>query len=90
MPNKHFMRVSEVARESGSVERVVCRVHPNEALVVKEQKNAASPDERKIVVQCPACLRNAHSHEERERCTMTLAYELHSTERPPSAFRAAS
>jgi len=90
MPNKHFMRVSEVARESSSVERVVCRVHPNEALVVKEQKSTGSPGERTIVVQCPACLKSARSHEERERCTMTLARELHGTERPASAFRAAS
>jgi len=89
MPNKHFMRVSEVARENGSVERVVCRVHPNEALLVKEQLSSTAPAERKIVVQCPICMRSAHSHEERERCTMTLARELHPAE-PVSAFRAAS
>jgi hypothetical protein len=92
MPNKHFMRVSEVAKDSVSVDRVACRFHPDQALVVREQKRpkGAWPEERKIVVYCPVCMRVAHTHEERERSSMTLATELHSSDGPARAFRAAS
>jgi hypothetical protein len=91
MPHKHFMRVSEVAKESVSLDRVACRFHPDQALVVKEQKRPEGewPEERKIVVHCPVCMRVAHTHEERERCTVTLATELHSSGGPDRAFRAA-
>jgi len=90
MPNKHFMRIREVAKESVSVDRVACRFHPDQALVVKEQSRpGGSPEERKIVVHCPICMQRAYTHEERERCTMTIATELHAS-RVDSAFRAAS
>jgi hypothetical protein len=92
MPNKHFMRIREVAKDSVSVDRVACRFHPDQALVVKEQKRPKGdwPEERKIMVHCPACMQLAHTHEERERCSMTLATELHSSDGPDRAFRVAS
>ncbi len=91
MSNTHFMRVREVAKDSMSVDRVACRFHPNQALVVKETKRPGSElrEERKIVVHCPACMEMAHSHEDRERCTMTLATELHPGDGPDRVFRAA-
>jgi hypothetical protein len=89
MSNTHFMRVSEIAKASVSVDRVACRVHPNQALVVKERSTSEAdpPRERRIVVHCPACMQLAHSHEERERCTMTLTTELHLGDGPHRAFR---
>jgi hypothetical protein len=92
MPNKHFMRVREVAKDSVSVDRVACRFHPDQALVVKEQKRPKGdrPEERSIVVHCPICMQFAHTHEERERSSMTLARELHSSDEPDRALRAAS
>jgi len=83
------MRVNEVAKEYVSVDRLACRFHPDEALVVKEQRTKGdAPGERKILVSCPICMKMAHSHEERERASMTLATELHS-EGPDRAMRAA-
>ncbi len=78
MSNTHFMRVSEIAKASLSVDRVACRFHPDQALVVKERNRlrADPPEERRIVVHCPVCMLFAHSHEERERCSMTLATQL--------------
>jgi hypothetical protein len=93
MPNKHFMRVREVAKDTVSVDRVACRFHPDQALVVREQKRPKGgdqPEERKIMVYCPICMGVAHTHEERERSSMTLATELHSSEGPDRALRAAS
>jgi len=92
MPNKHFMRVREVAKDTVSVDRVACRFHPDQALVVREQKRPKGdqPEERRIVVHCPICMGVAHTHEERERSSMTIATELHSGEVPSRAFRAAS
>jgi len=92
MPNKHFMRIREVAKESVSVDRVACRFHPDQALVVKEQKRPKGewPEERRIVVHCPICMQVAHTHEERERCSVTLATELHSSDGTDRAFRVAS
>jgi len=92
MPNKHFMRVSEVAKDSVSIDRVACRFHPDQALVVKEQKRPKGerPEERKIMIHCPVCMKLAHTHEERERCSMTLATELHTSDGTDRAFRAAS
>lgn len=78
------MRVHEQAKASVSTERVACRFHPEQALVVNER--AAEPDGRKIVVHCPICMQLAHSHEERERCSMTLATELHSSRQPERVF----
>jgi hypothetical protein len=91
MPNKHFMRVSEVAKASVSVDRLACRFHPDQALIVKEQKRPQgdSPEERKILVSCPICMKLAHSHEERERASMTVATELHTGDEPDRALRAA-
>jgi len=86
------MRVREVAKESVSVDRVACRFHPDQALVVKERNRSRSdpPEERRIVVHCPVCMQLAHSHEERERCSMTLATELHPSDGPDRILRAAS
>ncbi len=81
------MRIRE-AKANVSSDRVACRFHPEQALVVNER--AEEPDGRKIVVHCPICMQLAHSHEERERCSMTLATELHSTGRPDRMARAVS
>ena len=90
MSNSHFMRVREVAKESVIIDRVACRFHPEQALVVKERRRSVTdpPEERRIVVHCPICMRAAHSHEERERCSVTLATELHSSDGPGRALRA--
>ncbi len=81
------MRVPEPEANVSS-DRVACRFHPEQALVVSERSNHS--DERRIVVHCPICMQMAHSHEERERCSMTLATELHSGKRPERAFSHAS
>ena len=74
MANKHFMYVEEPAGEADpSVRRVACRVHPDQALVVKERVSADGRKATFVMVQCPACLRSAHSHEERERCTLVFS-----------------
>jgi len=84
MSQTHFKRVREVATDTVSVNRVVCRIHPEEALVVKERIERA--EMRSIVLQCPACMRVAHSHEDRERCRMTLSTEPHSADAAQYSF----